>query len=363
MRRFPRHAIEYCLAHAGIRMDGVDFVVFYEKPLLKFERLLETYLAFAPRGFRSFTMAIPLWVREKLFQRSLLAKELRKFGPAADFGKTAALQRAPPQPRRQRLLPFALRRSRGPHHGWRGRMGHHVRRDGQRHQLEILREIHFPHSLGLFYSAFTYYTGFRVNSGEYKLMGLAPYGTPRYASLIRDNLIDLKPDGSFRLNLDYFDYCTGLRMTNRRFDKLFGSPPRQPEDPLTEFHMDIAASAQLVLDDAVLALTRGLAADTGAENLCLAGGVALNCVVQRKGAARWALQALVDSTRRGRRRRSLGRGARGLSSAQEPATFRHRCCRFDAGLVPRSELSSSPKSSAACVPPERASAWCLKTSC
>ena len=279
---FPRHAIEYCLTHAGIRMDGVDFVVFYEKPLLKFERLLETYLALAPRGFSSFTMAIPLWVREKLFQRSLLAKELRKFGPAADFEKRMLFSEHHLSHAASAFYPSPFENSAVLTMDGVGEWATTSAAMGNGAQLEILREIHFPHSLGLFYSAFTYYTGFRVNSGEYKLMGLAPYGTPKYASLIRDNLIDLKPDGSFRLNLDYFDYCTGLRMTNSRFDKLFGSPPRQPEDSLTGFHMDIAASAQLVLDDAVLALTRGLAADTGAENLCLAGGVALNCVSNAK---------------------------------------------------------------------------------
>ena len=284
--RFPHHAVAYCLKQEGIALADVDHVVFYEKPFLKFERLLETYLAFAPRGFRSFSMAIPLWVREKLFQRRLLMKELRPFllksGPDLDFEKRVLFSEHHLSHAASAFYPSPFQEAAVLTMDGVGEWTTTSVAKGSGNTIEILREIHFPHSLGLFYAAFTYYTGFRVNSGEHKLMGLAPYGAPKYAPRIRDTLIDIKPDGSFRLNLDYFDYCTGLTMTNAKFDRLFGGPPRRPEECLTQHHMDIAASAQAVLDEAVLALTRGVAADTGAENLCLAGGVALNCVSNAK---------------------------------------------------------------------------------
>jgi len=278
---FPRHAIAYCLDEAGIAADKLDHVVFYDKPFLKFERLLETYIAMAPRGFRSFKMSIPLWLKEKLFQKSLLRDELEKlFG---DFDKAALLfcehhlSHAS-----SAFYPSPFKNAAVLTMDGVGEWATTSAAIGYGDRLEITREIHFPHSLGLLYSAATYYTGFKVNSGEYKVMGLAPYGEPRYAKLILDNLIDLKPDGSFRLDMSYFDYCTGFRMTNDRFARLFGQPVRSPEQLLTQFHMDVAASIQAVLDEAVLRLTRSLAKETGSKNLCLAGGVALNCVANGK---------------------------------------------------------------------------------
>jgi carbamoyltransferase len=274
---FPKNAIAYCLEEAGAELDELDHVVFYDKPFLKFERLLETYLAFAPRGFRSFRMAMPLWLKEKLFQKSLLKGELKKFAQSFDVNRllfcehhlSHAASAFYPSPFEDAVVLTM---------DGVGEWATTSAAMGSGKKLEVLQEIHFPHSLGLLYSAFTYYTGFKVNSGEYKVMGLAPYGEPKYKNLIIDNLIDLKPDGSFRLDLSYFDYCTGLTMTNERFSALFGEPVRSPEKLLTNFHMDIAASIQAVLDEVVLRLARGLAKKTGAKNLCLAGGVALNCV-------------------------------------------------------------------------------------
>jgi len=278
---FPDNAIGYCLAEAGVRADELDHVVFYDKPFLKFERLLETYIALAPRGFRSFKMSIPLWLREKLFQKSLLRDELGKFSEDFDNGRllfcehhlSHAASAFYPSPFEQ----AAVLTMDGV-----GEWATTSAAVGNGNRLEIFQEIHFPHSLGLLYSAATYYTGFKVNSGEYKVMGLAPYGEPKYAKLILDNLVDLKPDGSFRLDMSYFDYCTGFTMTNDRFAELFGQPVRSPDQLLTGFHMDVAASIQSVLDEAVLRMTRSLARQTGSRNLCLAGGVALNCVANGK---------------------------------------------------------------------------------
>ncbi|HQY46421.1 MAG TPA: carbamoyltransferase, partial [Usitatibacteraceae bacterium] len=280
--RFPRHAIGYCLAEAGCGPEAIDHVVFYDKPFLKFERLLETYLAFAPRGFRSFRMAIPLWIKEKLFQKRLLRDELRLFAPGVDWESRLlfAAHHASHAASAYYASPFdeaAVLTMDGVGEWATTSVAH-----GRGAALDMAREIHFPHSLGLLYSAFTYYTGFKVNSGEYKLMGLAPYGEPRYRQAILDHLIDLKEDGSFRLDQRYFDYCTGLTMTSPRFDELFGGPARRPEELLTQRHMDLAASIQAVLEEAVLRLTRALARDTGSRNLCLAGGVALNCVANGK---------------------------------------------------------------------------------
>jgi carbamoyltransferase len=278
---FPHNAIAYCLAEAGIAADALDHVVFYDKPFLKFERLLETYIALAPRGFRSFKMSIPLWLREKLFQKNLLRSELAKFSADFDTGKllfcehhlSHAASAFFPSP----FDDAAVLTMDGV-----GEWATTSAAIGSGNRLEITREIYFPHSLGLLYSAATYYTGFKVNSGEYKVMGLAPYGEPKYKTLILDHLIDLKPDGSFRLDMSYFDYCTGFTMTNDRFAALFGQPVRSPDQLLTPFHMDVAASIQAVLDEAVLRLTRSLASQTGSRNLCLAGGVALNCVANGK---------------------------------------------------------------------------------
>ncbi len=278
---FPRNAVNYCLEAAGAKLAEIDHVAFYDKPFLKFERLLETYVALAPQGFRSFQMAIPLWLKEKLFQKSLLRKKLKEFDEeiAADrllFTEHHLSHAA------SAFFPSPFEKAVVLTMDGVGEWATTSAAIGEGNRLEIFQEIHFPHSLGLLYSAATYYTGFKVNSGEYKVMGLAPYGEPKYAQLILDHLIDLKPDGSFRLDMSYFDYCTGLTMTNERFAKLFGAPVRTPDKLLTPFHMDVAASIQAVLDEAVLRLTRSLAARTGARNLCLAGGVALNCVANGK---------------------------------------------------------------------------------
>jgi carbamoyltransferase len=279
--RFPVNAVRFCLEYSGGTPDDVDAVVFYEKPFLKFERLIETYLSFAPRGYRSFAMAMPLWIREKLFQKDLLSRELARLGftrPAerilfTEHHQSHAASAFYPSPFSDAVVLTM------------DGVGEWTTTSvsvGRGKTLEPVREIHFPHSLGLLYSAFTYYAGFKVNSGEYKVMGLAPYGTPRFTQQILDTLIDVKPDGSFRLDLDYFDYCTGLRMTNDRFARLFGRAPRQADERLEPFHMDVAASVQAVTDEVMLRLTRALAAEFRMPNLCLAGGVALNCVANGK---------------------------------------------------------------------------------
>src|SRR5579871_3901938 len=278
---FPRNAIGYCLEATGATLSGIDHVAFYDKPFLKFERLLETYIALAPRGFRSFQMAIPLWLKEKLFQKSLLRKKLKEFDEDI-AGEKLLFTEHHLSHAASAFFPSPFEKAVVLTMDGVGEWATTSAAIGEGNRLEIFQEIHFPHSLGLLYSALTYYTGFKVNSGEYKVMGLAPYGEPKYAKLILDNLIDLKPDGSFRLDMDYFDYCTGLTMTNERFAKLFGAPVRTPDKLLTSFHMDIAASIQAVLDEAVLRLTRSLAVKTGLRNLCLAGGVALNCVANGK---------------------------------------------------------------------------------
>ncbi len=280
--RFPVHAIGYCLEEAGTGLDGVDFVAFYDKPFLKFERLLETYLAFAPRGFTSFRMAMPLWLREKLFQKDLLSKELKRFDPGYDWANRLLFAEHHQSHAASAFFPSPFEEAVVLTMDGVGEWATTSAAIGRGNTLEVIKEIHFPHSLGLLYSAFTYYTGFRVNSGEYKLMGLAPYGEPKYTDLILEHLMDLKEDGSFRLDLDYFDYCTGLRMTSERFHALFGGAPRQPEELLTQHHMDLAASIQKVTEEVMLRLTRSLARETGMDNLCLAGGVALNCVANGK---------------------------------------------------------------------------------
>jgi len=279
---FPRLAIDYCLEEGGIELGDVDFVAFYDKPFLKFERLLETYVAFAPRGFESFRMAMPVWLKEKLFQKSLLRDKLREAAPDfnwdnkhlfAEHHQSHAASAFYPSP----FESAAILTMDGVGEWTTTSLGL-----GKGNSVEMVKEIHFPHSLGLLYSAFTYYTGFRVNSGEYKVMGLAPYGEPEYVDLIMDNIIDVKEDGSFRLDMAYFDYCTGLRMTNDKFHDLFGAPPRDPETLLTQREMNLAASIQKVTEEIVLRLGRSIARETGERNLCLAGGVALNCVANGK---------------------------------------------------------------------------------
>ncbi|MGA7658032.1 MAG: carbamoyltransferase N-terminal domain-containing protein, partial [Methylocella sp.] len=265
---FPANAIAYCLKEAKIDAASVDRIVFYEKPFLKFERLIETYLAFAPRGFASFRKAMPLWIGEKLFQRDLLLRELARIDPA--LGDKAKLRFCEHHfsHAASAYYPSLFQSALVLTMDGVGEWATTSAGIGQGEALHIIKEMHFPHSLGLLYSAFTYYTGFKVNSGEYKVMGLAPYGEPKYAKAILEHLIDVKPDGSFRLNLDYFSYCTGLTMTGRRFDAMFGGAPRRPEQPLEQRHMDLAASIQAVTEDVVLRLTRSLAAETGLRNLC-----------------------------------------------------------------------------------------------
>ncbi|NQW09986.1 MAG: carbamoyltransferase [Alphaproteobacteria bacterium] len=275
---FPTQAIEYCLAKAGCRLSEVDHIAFYDKPFLKFERLLETYLAFVPRGFRSFAMAMPVWLGEKLFQKDGLIRSLKAIDPDCDPMSRLLFTEHHLSHAASAFYPSPFARAAVLTIDGVGEWATTTAGYGEGKSLRIDREIRFPHSLGLLYSAFTYYCGFKVNSGEYKLMGLAPYGAPRYADLIRDHLIDIKPDGSFRLDLSYFDYCTGLTMTNARFDQLFGGPPRAPEGPVEQRHMDIAASVQVVTEEAMIALARHVTAETGCRDLVLAGGVALNCV-------------------------------------------------------------------------------------
>ena len=279
---YPVNAIACCLERTGIALEEVDRVAFYDKPFLKFERLLETYVAFAPRGFRSFRMAVPIWIKEKLFQKDLLRRKLRALAPDMDWESKLLFAEHHQSHAASAFYPSPFHDAVVLTMDGVGEWATTSAAIGHGNELEMTREIHFPHSLGLLYSAFTYYTGFKVNSGEYKVMGLAPYGEPKYLRTILDHLIDLKPDGTFRLNLDCFAYCTGLTMTNGRFDALFGGPPRKPDEPLTQRHMDLAASVQAVIEEAVLRLTRSLAAETGIPNLCLAGGVALNCVANGK---------------------------------------------------------------------------------
>jgi carbamoyltransferase len=279
---FPANASAYCLAEGGLSITDIDYVAFYEKPFMKFERLLETYVAFAPHGFRSFRMSIPLWLKEKLLQKRLLASELQKIGNGSmvegklvfsEHHLSHAASAFYPSPFREALVLTM---------DGVGEWPTTSVAIGRDNRMEVVKEIHFPHSIGLLYSAFTYYTGFKVNSGEYKVMGLAPYGEPKYVDKILSEIIDVKPDGSFRLNQDYFNYCTGLTMTNGRFDDLFGQPVRRPDQQLSQFHMDVAASVQAVIEEVVLRLCRALRKEHGLSKLCLAGGVALNCVANGK---------------------------------------------------------------------------------
>jgi len=275
---FPARAIEYCLDETGIRLNDVDYVAFYDKPFLKFERLLETYLAFAPKGFKSFNMAMPIWLKEKLFQKDMLRKKFRTYDADFDWANKLLFSEHHQSHAASAFYPSPFETAVVLTMDGVGEWATTSVALGDSHKLEMVKEIHFPHSLGLLYSAFTYYTGFKVNSGEYKVMGLAPYGEPKYAQTILDNLVDVKADGSYRLDQSYFDYCTGLTMTNRKFDALFGGPPRTPEQLLEQKHMDLAASVQAVTEEVMLRMTRALTKETGEKNLCLAGGVALNCV-------------------------------------------------------------------------------------
>jgi len=280
---YPFNAIEFVLSFANLKLSQVDHVVFYEKPFLKFERLLETYVAFAPRGFKQFTKSMPSWLREKLFQKNMLMNLLKQHDKNFTDDKklyfsehhlSHAASAFYPSPFDEAIILTA---------DGVGEWATTTVAIGKGNNLEIKKEIHFPHSLGLLYSAFTYYSGFKVNSGEYKLMGLAPYGLPKYSDLIKNNLIDIKEDGSFKLSQDYFDYATGLKMTNDKFHRLFGNAPRNPnKDRLTQFHMDVAASIQSVTEEVMLNLASSLKNEYNINNLCLAGGVALNCVANGK---------------------------------------------------------------------------------
>jgi carbamoyltransferase len=280
--RFPVHAINYCLTEGSTGLGGIERVVFYDKPFLKFERLVETYLTFAPHGFKSMSMAVPLWLREKLFLKDLLQKELRKLDGSDGWNKELLFSEHHLSHAASAFFPSPFEEAVILTMDGVGEWATTSAAIGKGGSLEVHKEIHFPHSLGFLYSAFTYYTGFKVNSGEYKVMGLAPYGEPKYADKILEHLVDVKADGSFRLDQSYFDYCAGLTMTNGKFDDLFGGPPRKPEQLLVQRHMDLAASVQAVTDEVVLRLTRALRAETGIRNLCLAGGVALNCVANGK---------------------------------------------------------------------------------
>ncbi|MDB5346459.1 MAG: putative carbamoyl transferase, NodU family [Schlesneria sp.] len=270
---FPKRAVDYCLAEAGLSPDQLDYVCFYEKPLLKFDRLIESYLAYAPRGFRSFLAALPIWLKKKLHLR----REINK-GLNGQFTRRIVFPEHHESHAASAFFPSPFEEAAILTVDGVGEWATATWGVGRGNRIELKSELRFPHSLGMLYSAFTYYCGFKVNSGEYKLMGLAPYGQPRYADLIRDRLMDLKDDGSFRLNLEYFNYCAGLTMTTRRFDELFGGAPRKPESPVTEREMDLAASIQVVTEEILLKMTHHIHAQTGQRNLCLAGGVALNCV-------------------------------------------------------------------------------------
>ena len=277
--RFPQNAIRYCIKEASIDPSEVDHAVFYEKPFIKFERLLETYLAFAPKGFRSFASAMPLWIKEKLFQKSILIKELSEsLGYDVNWQERLLFSEHHLSHASSAFYPSPFENAAVLTLDGVGEWTTTSLAVGKGKELNVIKEIHFPHSLGLLYSAFTYYTGFKVNSGEYKVMGLAPYGEPKYADLIKEKLIKVADDGSFQLDMSSFDYATGLTMTNKKFDELFGGPPRQSESKLTQREMDLAASVQKVTEEIVVKLARGIAKETGEKNLCLAGGVALNCV-------------------------------------------------------------------------------------
>lgn len=280
---FPVQSIHYCLKEAGIGPADLDFVVFYDKPFLKFERLLETYLAFAPRGLKSFATSLPVWIKDKLFQKSVLINALKShLGKDIDWLRKLRFSEHHMSHAASAFFPSPFEEAAILTMDGVGEWTTTSLAIGSKNNITIQKEIHFPHSLGLLYSAFTYFTGFKVNSGEYKLMGLAPYGEPKYAQLIKDNLIDIKEDGSFHLNMSYFDYCTGLKMTNERFAALFGGPARSAESRLTQREMDLGASVQAVLEEVVYKLAKGIQKSTGQKNLCLAGGVALNCVANGK---------------------------------------------------------------------------------
>jgi len=280
---YPYNAVQFVLNHSNLKLSEIDHIVFFEKPFLKFERLLETYLAFAPKGFSSFSMSMPIWLKEKLFQKKFLFDKLKKHDNNFEDIKKIYFSEHHYSHAASAFYPSPFKEAVILTLDGVGEWATTTVAIGKENRINMLKEIHFPHSIGLLYSAFTYYIGFKVNSGEYKVMGLAPYGQPKYKDIILKELIHLKDDGSFRLNMKYFNYATGLTMTNNKFSKLFGKKVRNPEkDLLTQFHMDIAASIQTVIEEIVLRLTTSISKETKIKNLCMAGGVALNCVANGK---------------------------------------------------------------------------------
>ena len=279
---FPHQSIMACLKAENIKISDIDNIIFYDKPFLKFDRIFETYLQFAPKGFKSFAKSLPVWVKDKLFQKKLILKELNKISPGTNFDQKLKFSEHHFSHAASAFYPSPFKKAAILTMDGVGEWVTTSLAIGDGNKITPIKEINFPHSLGLLYSAITYYTGFKVNSGEYKVMGLAPYGLPIYANLIKENLIDVKDDGSFRLNMEYFDYCTNLKMTNSKFDRLFGGPPRKPESQVTQKEMDMAASIQSVIEEVVIKLAKSIKKETGLDNLCLAGGVALNCVANGK---------------------------------------------------------------------------------
>ena len=280
---YPFNAVNYVLTEGKLKLNEVDHIVFFEKPFLKFERLLETYMAFAPKGFKSFSLSMPLWLREKLFQKKFLFDKLKQHDENFKDIKKIKFSEHHYSHAASAFYPSPFENAVVLTLDGVGEWATTTVAIGKKNKLEMIKEIYFPHSLGLLYSAFTYYTGFKVNSGEYKVMGLAPYGKPKYKDLIIQNLMDLKEDGSFKLNMKFFNYATGLTMTNKKFSDLFGHPVRNPKkDLLEDFHMDIAASIQSVTEEIVIRITKNIASEYKIKNLCLAGGVALNCVANGK---------------------------------------------------------------------------------
>ena len=336
--RYPANAIAYCLAEAGVSLTDIDHVAFYDKPFLKFERLIESYLAFAPRGFGSFRTAMPVWLKDKLFQKRKLGEKLREAAPEFDWSNRLLFSEHHLSHAASAFYPSPFDHAVILTMDGVGEWATTSAGIGDRNRITMLKEIHFPHSLGLLYSAFTYFTGFLVNSGEYKVMGLAPYGEPRFTNVILDHLIDLKEDGSFRLNQRYFDYCTGLKMTNDRFAELFSVPARKPEDALQQVHMDLAASIQWVTEEAVARLARSLARETGAHNLCLAGGVALNCVANGKVLRDPLLRRRVGATCSGRCRGISRSGPCRVSSGARPPAPPLQRDRRHVGKLPGSSI-------------------------
>jgi carbamoyltransferase len=277
---FPRHSIQFCIKEAGISPDQISNIVFYEKPFIKFERLIETYLGYVPRGFLSFSKIIPIWIKDKLFQKTKILNELNEtIKTKINWRERILFSEHHLSHAASAFFPSPFQNAAVITIDGVGEWTTTSVAIGEGNKLKIIKELHFPHSIGLLYSAFTYYIGYKVNSGEYKVMGLAPYGEPKYVSLIKDKLINIAEDGSYQLDMSYFDYATGFTMTNKKFDKLFGAPPRKPETKLTQRDMDLSASIQKVVKEITIKIAKGIAKDTGKKNLCLAGGVSLNCVI------------------------------------------------------------------------------------